>query len=110
MIGIALSLRDSERVSEFFELFKTPWEYFRPGRVYDVVISDQSELDMLDPRMVIFIHRGDGSVLEPHGPILLRTGDFAFPVYSGVRNIIGGLPLIIVEKTGECVGYRACAE
>lgn len=115
MIGIALSLHDSEKVSEFFELFKTPWEYFRPERGYDVVITDQSELDMLDPRMVIFIHPGEGSVSEecqtkPHGPILLRTGEVTFPVYSGVRNIIGGLPLIIVEKTGECVGSRACDE
>ncbi len=41
MIGVAVQSKDQETAKEFFELFKTPWEFCRAGRVYDVVIGTQ---------------------------------------------------------------------
>jgi hypothetical protein len=109
MIGIALKLCETIVVSEFFELFKTPWEPFRPERTYDVVISDQKELDMFEARLIIVIHRDEGPAFERTEtkllePILLRSRKVTFPVYAGVRKIKGGSPLVYVYKTGECVG------
>ena len=38
MIGIVCESREEPAVREFFELFKTPWELFDPGRSYDAII------------------------------------------------------------------------
>jgi hypothetical protein len=39
VIGVLAKPEQAAVVEEFFELFKTPWEPFRPGRHYDVVIA-----------------------------------------------------------------------
>ena len=38
MIGVAASADRIEVVNEFFELFKTPWEPFVPGKRYPIVL------------------------------------------------------------------------
>jgi hypothetical protein len=38
VIGVIADPSDHDVVREFFELFKTPWEFCRPGRSYDVVL------------------------------------------------------------------------
>ena len=40
MIGIIADPAEQEVVREFFELFKTPWEFFRQGRQLDVLNQD----------------------------------------------------------------------
>jgi hypothetical protein len=42
MIGIVASESEHAAVAEFFELFKTPWEFHRPGVDYDVLICSNS--------------------------------------------------------------------
>lgn len=39
MIGILADPVDHAVVREFFELFKTPWEFYQPDRTYDVLLS-----------------------------------------------------------------------
>ena len=41
MIGVVCSSSQRTAAAEFFELFKTPWEFYTPGRMYSVVISTQ---------------------------------------------------------------------
>lgn len=38
MIGVVAKEGETEIVEEFFQLFKVPWESYRPGRSYDVVL------------------------------------------------------------------------
>ena len=38
MIGVIANPSDHAVIREFFELFKTPWEFFRSGRRYDVLL------------------------------------------------------------------------
>ena len=38
MIGVIANLEEEELVREFFELFKTPWEWFREEGSYEVVL------------------------------------------------------------------------
>jgi hypothetical protein len=45
MIGIVADPGQQDVVREFFELFKTPWEFFRRGRHYDVLLCT----DGVDP-------------------------------------------------------------
>src|SRR3972149_8672344 len=39
MIGVLPKPGEGRAVHEFFELFKTPWEIYAPGRPYDVVVA-----------------------------------------------------------------------
>ncbi len=38
MIGVIADSAEQEVVREFFELFKTPWEFYRRDRRYEVVL------------------------------------------------------------------------
>ena len=53
MIGVVARADQSDVVEEFFELFKTPWEYYRAGRHYDVVIAAAGGVLPRDARLLI---------------------------------------------------------
>src|SRR5215831_11948997 len=38
VIGVIADSAEQDVVREFFELFKTPWEFYRENRSYDVVL------------------------------------------------------------------------
>ena len=38
MIGVIADPAEADVVREFFELFKTPWEFYRRGERYDVLL------------------------------------------------------------------------
>src|SRR5208337_2000056 len=40
MIGVIADPAEHDVVREFFELFKTPWEFYRRDQQYDVVLCD----------------------------------------------------------------------
>ena len=42
MIGVVANEVELSAVAEFFELFKTPWEFHRPGAHYDVLVCSNS--------------------------------------------------------------------
>jgi hypothetical protein len=45
-----------EAVQEFFQLFKTPWEFYREGGEYPVVISSVSNMPVVDADLLIFYY------------------------------------------------------
>lgn len=109
MIGIALKINDDIIITEFFELFKTPWEFFRSNQPYEVIITDELYFDKLENKLVVVIHRGENFVFENNQteirqPVIACCGDDIFPIYVGYKQIKGGSPLITLEKTGECIG------
>ena len=53
MIGVIARKEEAAVVEEFFQLFKTPWEWFRPGQTYDVVLVSNSELPEVDASLVV---------------------------------------------------------
>ena len=44
MIGVIAKPGQRAALEEFFELFKTPWEFFQPDRTYDVVLATADDL------------------------------------------------------------------
>jgi len=42
MIGVVANEAEHPVIAEFFELFKTPWEFYRPNAHYDVLICSNS--------------------------------------------------------------------
>ena len=53
MIGVIAKPEQRAIVEEFFELFKTPWEFCHPGRFYEVVIATADEPPHPAPRLFI---------------------------------------------------------
>src|SRR5262249_22777991 len=53
MIGVVASGPEQAVVAEFFELFKTPWEFYRPGVHYDVLICSNSSMPQNNSRLVL---------------------------------------------------------
>jgi hypothetical protein len=53
MIGVVANEAEYPAVVEFFELFKTPWEFYRPGAHYDVLICSNSPVPQNNSRLVL---------------------------------------------------------
>lgn len=54
MIGVIANPADREVVQEFFELFKTPWEFYRRERQYEVLLcAGDGEFDA-DAKLLVF--------------------------------------------------------
>ena len=112
MIGVALKHSNPSIVEEFFQLFKTPWEFFRREGHYDVVISEFHDLTLLKSRLIIVMELNTTLTLAGRDKwdeaIFIKAKQTVFPVYSGVRRINGDIPFLFMEKTGESVGTKAC--
>lgn len=58
MIGVIADSAEQEIVREFFELFKTPWEFYRRDRQYDVVLcAGDGKLDGIGELVVVYAGR-----------------------------------------------------
>jgi hypothetical protein len=53
MIGVVSNGVEHSTVVEFFELFKTPWEFWRPGARYDVLLCSNSMVPENDARLLL---------------------------------------------------------
>ena len=55
MIAVVANPEDHELVHEFFELFKTPWEFYRPEGQYEValVAKDDASVHGVTARLVV---------------------------------------------------------
>jgi len=53
MIGVIANKDEHSTVVEFFELFKTPWEFWRPGTQYDVLLCSNSTVPENDARLLL---------------------------------------------------------
>jgi len=104
MIGVLCEDNERKIVQEFFELFKTPWEFYNSSRNYDVVISTIRESLGTNARLVIqysseSIHYDELNDLriEPLSnahPIIMD--DFCLPIYGKLSNLIShGTPLML---------------
>jgi hypothetical protein len=61
MIGVVAPQIEHPVVGEFFELFKTPWEFYRAGVNYDVLICSSSLIPQNNARLLLIF----GSQRQP---------------------------------------------
>ena len=91
MIGVIAKAEDHDVVAEFFELFKTPWDWFSAGRDYDVLlISSDDDLSRCSAKITVHYaghelasDKADGLQVGPRtdGGILKSRGE-QIPVYG----------------------------
>jgi hypothetical protein len=62
VIGVLANPEETKVVEEFFQLFKTPWEMFREGRSYDVLLAAQEDVPENDARLLVIFRAGKTSI------------------------------------------------
>ncbi|MGH9686769.1 MAG: hypothetical protein ACRD5K_06725 [Candidatus Acidiferrales bacterium] len=91
MIGVIAKLEDHDVVREFFELFKTPWEFYQPHRSYDVLLVTRDVPVKLEARIIVFYagekREFDGKHQFPVGrprnrSCVLTYGSHQIPIYG----------------------------
>ena len=92
MIGVIPRADQKLVIKEFFELFKTPWEFYEHGRTYDVVIATVDDVPQIDaPLLLIYgtevtkADAFDGIVAGPrHRSASLNCDGARLPIYCGL--------------------------
>jgi hypothetical protein len=110
MIGVLANDAEHPVVSEFFELFKTPWEFYHSDVQYDVLICSDTPLGNSSAKLVLvyaaeqrtFDRENDIEVLSQRSnTVLLYKGD-RIPVYGNCLTFKGaGIRPLVDEDTGE---------
>jgi len=113
MIGVITKASEQELVREFFELFKTPWEFYRNDRQYDVLLvsAGDAKFQRKGAKLVL-IYSGEASIfndVRESGPVsqcnractlYYRTN--RLPIYgASVTFGKGANDLLIEEETHE---------
>lgn len=94
MIGVLCPPAHAKVVEEFFELFKTPWEFFRAGGEYAVLLCSGESIPQSAARLVI-VHGPDPASPKSSRQLpsetkpptsVLRWRERRLPVYGACRT------------------------
>jgi len=99
MIGVIAEAAEQEVVREFFELFKTPWEFYRGDHQYDVLLSTDGRKFDGTAKLVV-VYGGRKTKFDDEKKISVgneRTGA-RFLTYQGNRFPLYGETITFVEK------------
>ena len=107
MIGVAIHSSERAAASEFFELFKTHWEYYEPDRTYDVLISTDSSLTSRGTALSLIFGASPGTFdashginpqVQPAGSTLTHAGR-RLPVYGAVATFPTSSDILVREES-----------
>ena len=115
MIGVIASERERNVVKEFFELFKTAWEYYSPDHYYDVIISTEKNIIKNGCRLEV-IYCSDKPPLDygkefgikgKYKEALLEYESVEIPIYRGLITFKGeGKPIVRLKGCFERAGVK----
>ena len=110
MIGVLADATEHSVIREFFELFKTPWEFYRTGSHYDVLICSEPLVPDSSAKLIIIpgakptiFDRENGiEICSQRANRVLRYGGKRLPVYGNCLTFRGdGTPLLADDQTLE---------
>lgn len=115
MIGVVAHASEREVIGEFFELFKTPWEFARDGFEYDVALCTRPGIAPASARLVIVYGLEEGNLASLfakqssfHGPSsFLQFSGGRLPIYAGLITFAGAAWRQMVEATGRAASVVA---
>lgn len=119
MIGVIVNSSEEELVKEFFELFKTPWEFYRTGHSYDVVICSVEDVKEINAKLIIIYGSKENSFDRENSietnrynkePLLAYDGSY-LPIYGDILTF-GGTNKVVakVRETPEAAGIEIDAK
>ena len=116
MIGVLAPDSDPRVVSEFFELFKTPWEYRQPNRSYEVLLcvgqvncernAAKLVLHYASSRLSIDEHEGIDVIEHNTSEVVSQNGRSLVIYGQHLSFCHSGTPIHSVERSGEPNSYR----
>jgi hypothetical protein len=107
MIGVAVHPSERVIVAEFFELFKTPWEFYRSGVRYDVVLCTSDDF-RFEGRQLVVILAGAVTPFDTaqNTQVKSRPGGFVvsdegrrLPIYGALATFPGRPDSLLKEET-----------
>ena len=109
MIGVVSKQEQRAAVEEFFQLFKTPWEFAQPGREYGVLLSTVDNPPATEAALVVFSTAG---AISWDAGLGLQTGartvaanaqadGGSLPLCTAVCALNGGGGTPLIRKDGE---------
>lgn len=110
MIGVISEKSEQEIVREFFELFKTPWEFYQPDHAYDVAILTKDTTEEINAKVIIICGSQKRKLDYEIGILLgakkenvvLQWNGFHLPIYRQLATLSGGSQVIArVEDTAD---------
>ena len=116
IIGVIADSAEHDVVREFFELFKTPWEFYRADRNYDVLIcSGDQKLEVTAKLVILYAGRKTqfdmdfkiqtGS--EEIQPCSLSYNGRQLPLYGSTITFPGqGITVLKQEDSKECAAFQ----
>jgi peptidoglycan/xylan/chitin deacetylase (PgdA/CDA1 family) len=115
MIGVIVDPAEHDVVREFFELFKTPWEFSRGDSQYDVLLCTGEVPDDTTAKLII-VYAGRRAQFDnyPTSATTAQSKDGCFLSYQGTQiPIYGnfttfqseGTALLSEESSRECAAY-----
>ena len=114
MIGVICKTEQSEAVEEFFQLFKTPWEFYRPGESYSVVVATSGELSNVNAKLLLLYGPEAKDIDSKIGIIrggrlgssCLSYGETSIPIYCEVNTLESGSGRPCVSAGSNVVGVK----
>ncbi len=109
MIGVIANPEDHAVVEEFFELFKTPWEFYRSGRDYDVLLCDGDyQLQGSEVKLVVIYSSQqlplDGKTEAHNGKDFQYTGT-RLPIYGPAITFSDKAPSFLKTESNTAAAY-----
>src|SRR6266478_4033278 len=106
MIGIVANGVEYSTVVEFFELFKTPWEFWRPGARYDVLLCSNSVVPENDARLLLLYGSQQQAFERCRGIKTESVRGFEFVSFRGERMPIYGSCLLFEGSSNQVLVHE----
>jgi len=120
VIGVLATADQASIVEEFFELFKTPWEYYQPDREYDVVLVTNEHVPEAATRLLLVYSAEATTVDQPNGirvtsrqhGATVNVRNTCVPIYGSLTTFDDASPNAVALKTtsGSIAGVRIDSE
>ena len=106
MIGVVASEAEHPVVVEFFELFKTPWEFWRPGTRYDVLLCSNSMVPENDASLLLLYGSQPQAFERDRGIKTQSVRGLEFVSFHGERMPIYGNCLLFDEQQNKILFHN----
>jgi len=101
MIGVIADVAEHDVVREFFELFKTPWEFFREDRQYDVLLCTGDDRYGATAKLILLYSSRKLQYDDERQILITREGKPSCILsYHADRIPIYGNAITFADKTG----------
>jgi len=115
VIGVVANPADERIVREFFELFKTPWEFFRRDGRYDVVLCARTPAPEIVSAKLVIVYGAEQTRFDRiEVPVAkTRSGSISFagttiPLYGSLLTFVhSGVTVVENCQSGQPAGYVA---